>query len=205
LALPWEERFRFVKHQAFRHLIPDYGFLLQHAQGLLPCFVEVVSGEESPVRMRQKLHAYTNWAGGSPAREFLAGLYRQDGIRESRTQFRLLLVAHDRRAGNDHTRLRQLLQEALSLPRTMRLRIWATTVADLAAADTLDVPIWIRARDLQPATAGSGYVSRQEHRRFLDFLLRSVPRHKLFPRPESSTHIPSSRLHPDAMPQLPTE
>jgi hypothetical protein len=51
LTMPWHERFGFIQHPAFRRLIPDYGFLLQHAQGRLACFVEVFSGEESPTRI----------------------------------------------------------------------------------------------------------------------------------------------------------
>jgi len=132
LAIPWDERFGFTRHPAFRDLIPDYAYLLRHASGLLACFVEVQSGEESPTRVAAKLQAYAEWAATPATEDFLLDLYRRHGAQTPRPQFRLLLVVHDRRGVVDATRLRQCLGATLTLPRSMRHRTWLVGASDLA-------------------------------------------------------------------------
>jgi protein involved in plasmid replication-relaxation len=198
LTVPWEDRFGFIGLPAFRTLVPDYGFLLKHAQGLLACFVEVSSGEESPTRLRQKLEAYAAWAAGSDAQTFLTDLYRQHGAREPRPHFRLLFVVQDRRSGNDTTRLRQLLREAMALPRSLRERLWATTVADLAAERSMDAPVWVRARDVQPHHEAWGTLTPRERIRSFAAAFATLPRHRLFPSSvEGSSHVAPLADHPD--------
>jgi hypothetical protein len=193
LFIPWEERFGFVRHPAFQELIPDYGFLLQHAHGLLVCLVEVFSGEESPTRMGQKLRAYDDWASGTGAQEFLTDLYRAHGAREPRPQFRLLVVAHDRRSGNDQARLAQLLLQASAVPRVMRDRIWIAAVSDLSQATSIDDPLWIRARDLHDAAVNWESLPARERRRHVRAVLPTLPRHRLFPISEGAGHIASTQ------------
>jgi protein involved in plasmid replication-relaxation len=187
LRLLWEERFGFVGQAAFRSLIPDYGFLLGHAQGRLVCLVEVSSGEESPVRLGEKLTAYGAWAASTDAQEFLMDLYRTHGAQSPRPQFRLLFIVQDRRLGHDETRLRQLLRASSALSRDMRHRLWATTVTELAASRSFDAPIWVRAKhiDLAATTAKRP-------------VLNALPRHRLFPSSvEGSSHVAPLADHPD--------
>lgn len=199
LTLPWAARFDLTEHDAFRSLVPDYAFLLKHAQGLLACFVEVFSGEESPTRIGQKLQAYATWAVSPETQDFLVDLYRTHGAEQPRPHFRLLIVAHDRRTGNDQSRLRQILAQALSLPRAMRQRLWAVTVADLAAARNIDAPVWFRARDLEPRDAEWDSLPRAERRRRFTMLYRSLPRHRLFPSLEDQSHDASLEHQPDRL------
>ncbi|MCH8148642.1 MAG: replication-relaxation family protein [Planctomycetes bacterium] len=122
IKLCWQERFALAQHTSFRELVPDYAFLFQHDVGRLLCLVEVSSGEESATRLGQKLHKFADWAESPEGYEFIVELYRQCGAAKPRPQFRLLVVAENRRSGNDATRVRQVFGEAMRLPRGLRRR-----------------------------------------------------------------------------------
>jgi len=188
LALPWEERFGFDREGAFRSLVPDYAFLLQHAQGLLACFVEVFSGEDSPMRIGQKLAKYAAWVSEPQVASFLIDLQARHGVRTAGPHFRLLLVIHERRTGHDHTRLRQILRETLTLSRAMRQRIWLAAVTELAADKSVDAPIWYRARDVDSLVSHWDQLAQIERRAVLRYTFSRLPRHRLFPSPETSNN-----------------
>ena len=195
LAIPWEERFGFALQRAFRDLIPDYGYLLRHPQGLLACFVEVQSGEESSTRVEAKLHSYAAWATTPAAEDYLIDLYQRHGAQAARPQFRLLLVVHDRRGAVDTTRLRQCLGATLTLPRAMRHRVWFVGASDLAGAASTDAPVWVRAKDLDACDVAWDTISKKERRIRLRRAFPQLPRHHLFPLPTEETSHGSASSH----------
>jgi hypothetical protein len=184
LSLPWQARFGLIRSPAFRDLVPDYALLLKHAQGLLVCLIEVISGEDSPTRIGQKLREYATWSMNPIAHEFLTALYRKYGAQDPRAHYRLLLVVQDRRSTNDRARVRQILWQTLSLSRTMRQRIWIASVAELAGAKSIDEPLWMRGRDLDAHLAGWETRSEREQRRAFHTIVRGLERHRLFPSGE---------------------
>jgi len=186
LTIRWDERFGFTQREAFRDVIPDYLFLLQHRHGLLAYLLEVFSGEESSVRMGQKLERYALWAAQPATQEYLTLLYASFSTPNPRPAFRLLIVVHDRRARNDRGKLIPLLARVAALPRAARSRTWLTTVADLELAASIDDPIWLRAKDLGPFVLSSGQLPRRERREAFRRLLDMLPRHRLFPSLENA-------------------
>jgi hypothetical protein len=189
LSLPWEERFGLIGTPAFTDLIPDYAFLLKQTQALLVCFVEVISGEDSPTRIGQKLTEYANWSVNPVTREFLTDLYRRHGAENPRLQYRLLLVAHDRRSTSDRGRIRQILWQTLSLPQPMRQRIWIASVAELGGAPSIDAPLWIRAKDMDVHIPGCQTQSQRKQRQMFHTIVHGLPRHRLFPSAENSPDV----------------
>jgi hypothetical protein len=185
LYLPWEERFGLIGTPAFTDFIPDYAFLFKHAQALLANFVEVISGEDSPTRIGQKLARYAAWSLNPTTQEFLIGLYRRYGAQHPRPQYRLLLVMHDRRSRNDRARIREVLGQTLTLPRPMRQRIWIASVAELGDARSIDAPIWVRARDLDVHGRDWETLSPHERRQVFFTVARSLPRYQFFPSRET--------------------
>ncbi|MHC4176782.1 MAG: hypothetical protein ACYSWU_04705, partial [Planctomycetota bacterium] len=170
---------------------PDYGFLFQHDQSLLLCLTEASSGEESPRHIGQKLQRYAQWAQSPEGRQFMTGLYGDHGAKAPRPQFRLVFVVQNRRTANDFTRLKQIFSEALRLPKTLRHRIWATTVAALAGAANVDARVWIRGTDLEPPVLQWQTLPQTKRDRFLSSLLRRLPNHRFSPLPEDPCDVPS--------------
>jgi Replication-relaxation len=181
LSLPWEERFGLIGTPAFTDLIPDYAFLLKSPQGLLAYFVEVISGEDSPTRIGQKLTQYASWSLNPATQAFLIDLYRRHGAQHPRPQYRLVLIIHDRRSPNDVARIRQVLGQTLTLSFAMRQRIWIASVAELGEARRIDAPVWVRAKDLDAHAQDWEILSPRERRQALHKISRNLPRHRLFP------------------------
>ena len=90
LKLLWEERWGLHRIPAFSSFIPDYVFLFRCHSGMMACLTEVLSGEESPVRIGEKLQKYALWAQNREAHEFLTLLYTYFGATNPESHFRLL-------------------------------------------------------------------------------------------------------------------
>jgi hypothetical protein len=178
VTISWQARVGLGRHDAFRRLVPDYGFLFVHPEGRQVCLVEISSGEESGTRMLQKLQAYAAWSETAAAHDFLMQLYRDSGAASPRPTFRCLWVLQDRIAGDDCLRLRQLIYAARQLPSEMRNRIWCTTAATLSSATALG--LWVRLFDLEPEFLQISPAGPHGHRQLAQRLV-AVQRHNLFP------------------------
>jgi len=176
----WQERFGLVGDPAFRNLVPDFAFLFRSREGLLVCLLEVSSGEQSSVRIREKLQQYADWSTSSEGILFLTNRYRAHGAREPRPEFRLLFVVQNRLSGRDHIRLRQVFNEAMHFPNSMLPRTWGTTIADLSAAAGVDDPVWSCGSDLVPFIPRWSGARLQNRGRIIQTLLTRLPRHRLF-------------------------
>ncbi len=182
LRIEWAERFGIQRHDCFRGLVPDYAFLFQHSHGRLACLVEVSSGEESIIRLRQKLMTYSLWIETDDAQRFLVDLYRRHGASRPRPEFRLLCVMHRRRGEEDDAALRQLVRAAADGPPSMRRRIWCTTAQALAEEGTLEAAIWLRLADVEGAFEEAASTSGRALSRRLAAAQRTAPRQSLFPK-----------------------
>jgi hypothetical protein len=125
--------------------VPDFAFLFATGPRRLICLVEVSSGEESGVRLRQKLEAYDAWSVSPAASDFLVDVYRRHGARQPRPEFRLVFCVENKRTGRHYTRVRQILRATLQCSEDLRRRLWITTLNELRQG--LAAPIWIRASD----------------------------------------------------------
>jgi hypothetical protein len=181
LRILWGERLGFPQHECFRGLVPDYAFMFQESQGRLVCLVEVSSGEESIIRLRQKLLAYALWIETDEAKQFLVELYRQFGANNPRPECRLLWVMHRRRWEQDDTAVRQLVRAAVDISGATRRRIWCITAQSLAEEGTLAASIWLRLADLEPAFQDAAAGSARLRSRQLAAAQLAAPRHSLFP------------------------
>lgn len=181
LELLWEERWGLHRVPAFSSLIPDYAFLFRCHSGMMVCLTEVLSGEESPVRIGEKLEKYALWAQSREAREFLAVLYRYFGATSPESHFRLLVIAQNRRTGNDTVRLRQVVKASFDLPPSVQSRLWITTVSALKEAQDIDVPIWICGQDLADVACYWKAVLPRRRPQLLMKLTKRLPRRPLFP------------------------
>lgn len=170
LSICWDERFELVARPAFQDLVPDYSFHFRVANGAqLICLAEISAGEDSPRKLATKLDKYVRWLASDVAKNFLLQSYKAQGAQTPQPVFRLLFIVHNRR-GTDNARLRQLLREVSSQNEALRARIWATTVENLATANAILQPVWIRARDLVSTSNARSSVK-----------IASLPRHRLFP------------------------
>jgi hypothetical protein len=161
--------------------VPDYAFLFEHSQGRLVCVVEVSSGEESAIRLRQKLEAYANWSETDEARSFLMELYREHGAEQPRPNYRCLWVMHNRLAGADDVRVKQVVQAASHIPEGLRSRVWCTTATALAKGKP---HIWLRLADLQALGELVSEGRSRQWQRQLSRQADAAPRHSLFPTVE---------------------
>jgi hypothetical protein len=181
LTIEWEERFGFAKHDCFGELVPDYAFLASQAGRRMVCLAEVSSGEESVTRLQEKLLAYEIWSDTDEAQRFLIELYRARGASQPKAHFRLLCVMHNRLAGEDELRVRQLLQAAAELTPIMRRRIWCTTADALGTASDFAAPIWLRLSDFESLFGEPG-ANRRKLTRALSKAINAASRHALFLR-----------------------
>lgn len=189
VSIPWELRFGLCKVAVFRGLVPDYAFLIAHQRGLIACLAEISSGEESPTRLGQKLERYADWAASPEASQFLIDLYRRHGAHSPRPRFRLLVIAQNRRTGNDEVRLRQVLRECAGLERSMVARVWVTTAQRLTQADSIDARVWTRGEDAVTHLTEWDMVAVKERRDRLTRLVATLPAQRLFPAMEEQSHV----------------
>jgi hypothetical protein len=193
LSIPWQRRFELGGHPAFAALVPDYAFLFRHDRGSLICFAEVFSGEESAVRIGQKLDHYANWAAQRSSQQFLIDLYRLQGALAPRAHFRLLVVVHNRRSGADHTRLAQIFTQAFArLSPEMNRRIWGTTVQALGQSNGSDPCAWIRAIDLLPTLEQTKQAPKRRRHSLLSAALQQTVPYPLFPKPSGTDDVTPS-------------
>ena len=181
LRLLWEERFGLHRIPAFSHLVPDYVFLFRGQSGMMACLTEVLSGEESPTRIGEKLQKYATWAQSREAGEFLAALYGYFGATDPKPYFRLLVIVQNRRTGNDAVRLRQVIKASFDLPQHLQRRLWVTTVRDLEQARSVDAPVWICGQDLADIACYWKAVLPRRRPQLLMKLTKKLPRRPLFP------------------------
>ena len=210
LALVMHERryFRREKQLLYdsngRHhrLIPDAGFLLRLASQkcerlgqkrptLQLNFVEFDNGSLSAARLAAKFEAYNQWSTSESGLKYVQQLYDRYGGVSQQVNFRLLILAHGKSGGEDERRLVTLFTLALDLPRTMRERIWLTTVADMRKTQhgnpPLAAPMWFRIRDARTwlptfRMLPSGNNSRRRQNAFVRQRVSNLPCHALFPK-----------------------
>jgi len=176
----WQQRFGFHEIPAFQNrLVPDYGYLFRSPHGLLFDFVEVLSGERSITKVKEKLHKYAEWSESEDAHEFLTTLYRCFGSKNPRPAFRLLFVVHNRNLiGADHNWERQVLNATFCVPEKLQQRIWTTTNAALNGAENIDSPIWHCGTDLLPHRLRMLEAPRRQRRKLMSEI--TLPTHELF-------------------------
>jgi len=136
---------------------------------------------ESPVRIAEKLRNYALWAESTEPQQFLMRLYTEFGAPDPRPHFRLLVIAQNRRTGNDAVRLRQVLKASFDLPPSVQRRLWVTTVRALEEAERVDAPVWICGHDLTGLACHWAALPRQRRPQLLMKLTAKVPRRPLFP------------------------
>jgi len=181
LELSWEERFGFHAHPAFSTIVPDYAFMFRHDEGMVASLVEISTGEESSTRLAGKLGEYQDWSESAASRRFLVDLYRSRGANNPRAVFRLLFVVQNRRSGNDLTRLKQVISEAVGVSRELLAHLWVTTIDDLESAGSVDAPVWICGGDIQQHADELERQSSRQRRRLLTSVIRKTRRQRLFP------------------------
>lgn len=184
-------------------VVPDTGFVLQAGKPLngvsqnnslatMLFLIELDNGTMPVPRVLQKLRQYAVWAAYDEGERYLYGLYARFGATVPQNGFRLAIVAHDKlHADGDKRRLAALMQQALTLPASMRDRLWFATAADLKAHQSNSAPLagrlWYRGRDANTCHFMSS--STTEHKantsahHFVAASLPSLPRHPLFPLP----------------------
>ena len=181
LQLLWEERHGLRRILAFSHLVPDYVFLFRGQSGMMACLTEVLSGEESPTRIGEKLQKYATWAESREAGEFLAALYGYFSATDPKPYFRLIVIVQNRRTGNDAVRLRQVIKASFDLPQHLQRRLWVTTVRDLEQARSVDASVWICGQDLADVACYWKAVLPRRRPQLLQKLTKKLPRRPLFP------------------------
>lgn len=198
------ERRSLVKHPAFRlrldqrqtHLEPDALFVFrQHGGDRVICFVEIDLGSMNVKMMRTKFRRYDAWARTEHGQQYLRQFAGKAA--ERTPTFRVLMVAGDRTNAGGRSRLIELLPVLMDLPRSMRERVWLTSLADVRAHQDDPLPlgsaIWTRGRDARPwrdsyrslDTATTPHEQRQvraRQRSFIKQQLADMPLHPLFPR-----------------------
>ncbi|MDB5342014.1 MAG: Replication-relaxation [Schlesneria sp.] len=168
LTLLTVQRRSLAKHDAFRVVVagrrtrlqPDAMFLYrQQEKGMMCCFVEIDMDSMSAKQMVVKLRRYQVWAESSEAAKYLKEAYQQYGATAPTAAFRLLIVAGGRNEKSENRRLRCLIAIASKIPKSIRDRIWLSTIAqhhDLAeTGNGLSEQIWLRLRDLSATTLES--------------------------------------------------
>jgi hypothetical protein len=195
-----DKQLDYESHGERHRLVPDAGFLLRLQSGsgleatrsnLQLNFVEFDNGSLSTARLAAKYGAYDDWSKSEAGQQYLRQLYESYGGPTERPNFRLL-IACTKTAGRDDRRLIDLFTLALDLPRTMRERIWLTTVEalrDQPADSPLGAPLWVRLRDARRLREQSnenrltGFAARKK---FFSKRLPELPRHSLLPQVCSS-------------------
>jgi hypothetical protein len=153
------ERRSLAKHPAFHvrigtrttRLISDAMFFFRHqGNGMCCCFLELDNGTMNAKQIRVKLARYAAWSQSPAGQLYLTDLYQRHGAKEPRPSFRLLMVARSRTGLDDEGRLTELLAPSDRQPKSLRKRIWLTTVAALREHQhddhPLDAEIWFRPR-----------------------------------------------------------
>ncbi len=206
-----ENRLHFTYQTTRRDVVPDAGFVLgasgpEGRRQLLLHLVELDNGTMHPPRILEKYQLYAAWSASPEGKEYLTKLYRRLGAQHPKPNFRLLVIAHDKRQyatqrdGGDGRRLLDLYTQALSdeVWPALRDRLWFTTAEQLRGHQydrrPLDAAIWLRARDAKswlrayrahvastPRRAGHKLYAQQ--RKFVAERLPALPKHVLFPRP----------------------
>jgi hypothetical protein len=148
---------------------------------MMAYLTEMLCGEESPSRIGEKLQKYAIWAESAESHEFLSTLYRHFGAKSPRPHFRLVVIAQNRRTGNDAVRLRQVLKATFDLPASLQRRMWITTVSALSQADSINGNVWICGQDLTDGTGQWKALSCSKRTQFLHRLANNLPRRPLFP------------------------
>ncbi|MDB5341838.1 MAG: Replication-relaxation [Schlesneria sp.] len=155
------QRRSLAKHDAFRVVVagrrtrlqPDAMFLYrQQEKGMMCCFVEIDMGSMSIKQMAAKLRRYQVWAESSEAAKYLKEAYQHYGATAPTAAFRLLVIVGGRNENSENRRLLRLIAIASKTPRSIRDRIWLSTVAQshdvVETYNALSEPIWLRLRDL---------------------------------------------------------
>jgi hypothetical protein len=204
-----EKQLRFSHNGRTHRIVPDSGFLLSVADqtskrpipssSLLMHFVELDNGTMPLPRILKKFETYDLWARSEEGQNYLRMLFTRYGEPRPQPNFRLLVIAHNNlRGNNDFRRLLDLFMQTLSLPSTMRDRIWFTTAEQIRQEQhnpsSLSAPLWVRARDAKAwlsayrhfaanLSSGKSLANFLQCRTFVAEQFRHMPLHPVFPTP----------------------
>ena len=179
-------RFMLQCESIFDNLRPDYWYLDRDQNGLMVRFVEVIVGEESMTRTRNKFEEYERWGSRPEVQEWLMARYRRHGAKQPQPEYQLHCIVESRNwKHTDAAKERAVMMQTFHVSPMMQGRVWTTTKEDLesalAAGLNINHPIWHRGRDLlgrmrqrwedQPAG---------QRTRFMDQCMRELPTYPLF-------------------------
>jgi hypothetical protein len=113
-------------------------------------------------------------------------MYSYFGSTNPRPEFRLLCITQNRHLiRSDATRERQVLEATFHVPPEMQRRIWTTTNAALAGAQSIDDSVWHRAKDLLRARSKWHCLPKRDRIKFLASLLPQLATYTLLPSPSA--------------------
>ena len=170
----------------YTDIIPDYWYLCEHGDGWMIRYVEVISGEESATRVKEKLEEYQAWSKRPEIQRYLNDMYRKLRATNPLPEFELHCVVESRSfKRSDATKERSMMMQAFNVDPAMQMRVWTTTKDRLESAwtegQTINAPIWYRAADFR-GLPRQKYEQQKLGTRtaYVDRLMRQVDPHPLF-------------------------
>ncbi len=164
---------------------PDYWYMFKDSKGWMIRFVEVVAGERSPTKLKEKLELYETWGNRPEIQRWLKAMYAKHGATNPVPEYQIhfILSSDDWRYTEDWKE-RQTQQQGFQVQPVTQARLWTITnreiINALGEGRSIANARWRRGYDLVKHRSSWEGAASGERTRKVDMLMQTATTYQLF-------------------------